>query len=109
MKDKNNMLISELVGEIMYRSLRRTVIKVIDGDTVQVARKIGKTNIIRLSGYDAPERYQRGYQESKNMLRNMIGGKTVTIRPETRDCYNRIVATVIHNRKNINRRMREII
>ena len=37
--------------------IRRKVKQVIDGDTFIVSRKIGKTNVVRLAGINAPETF----------------------------------------------------
>jgi endonuclease YncB( thermonuclease family) len=91
----------------MVYSIRRTVVKVIDGDTVQVARKIDGSNFVRLSGVNAPEKNQPGGKKATNILSGMIGGETVTMRPEARDKYGRIVATIIFNRENINKKLKK--
>ena len=54
--------------------MRRTVKKIIDGDTFVVNRKIGDTNKVRLTNVDAPERYQFGGRKATNTLRGLIGG-----------------------------------
>jgi len=89
----------------MVYSIRRTVVKVIDGDTVQVARKIDGSNIVRLSGVNAPEKNQAGGKKATNILRGMIGGETVTMRPEAKDKYGRIIATIIYDRQNVNKKL----
>jgi len=81
-------------------TIRRTVKRVIDGDTFEVARKIQGTNRIRIAGLNAPELRQKGYSEAKNRLRRLIGSKQVTIVPVGRSC-NRLVAQVRRNRKKI--------
>lgn len=86
--------------------MRRTVKKVLDGDTVVVNRKIGDTNKIRLAGVSAPEKNRAGGRQATNMLRGMIGGKSITVVPKGRS-YDRVVADVRHNRKSINKRMNE--
>lgn len=85
--------------------MRRTVKRILDGDTFLVNRKIGNTNKVRLAGYNAPEKYQFGGQKATNKLRGLIGGKTVTIIPQGRS-YDRIVANVRVNRRNVSKRMR---
>ena len=85
--------------------MRRTVKKIIDGDTFVVNRKIGNTNRIRLARVNAPEKYQYGGKKATNRLRGLIGGKTVTIIPVGRS-YGRIVAQVRHRRRSINRRLK---
>ena len=86
--------------------MRRTVKKIIDGDTFVVNRKIGNTNRIRLARVNAPEKYQYGGKRATNKLRGLIGGKTVTIIPVGRS-YGRIVANVRHRRRSINRRLKK--
>lgn len=86
--------------------MKRTVTKIIDGDTFVVNRKVDGTNKIRLADVDAPERYQFGGKQSTNMLRGLIGGRQVTLIPIARS-YDRIVANVRVNRKSVNRIMQE--
>lgn len=86
--------------------MRRTVKKVIDGDTFIVNRKINGTNKIRLANVDAPERYQFGGKSATGTLRHLIGGQTVSIIPVGRS-YDRVVANVRVDRSLVNKRMRE--
>jgi len=92
-------------SEMLNMVMRRKVKRIIDGDTFIVNRKIGKTNVIRLAGINAPEKYQFGGKTATNRLRGLIGGKTVTIVP-VGTSYHRIVANVRSNRKSINKRLR---
>ena len=85
--------------------MKRTVIKVIDGDTFVVNRKIGNTNFVRLAGVNAPEKYQFGGQQATNKLKGLIGGKPVTIVP-VGSSYGRVVANVRLHGKSINKRLR---
>jgi len=85
--------------------IRRKVKQIIDGDTFIVSRKIGKTNVVRLVGINAPEKYQFGGKKATNKLRGLIGGKTVTIVPVGKS-YDRVVADVRSNRKSISKRLR---
>ena len=82
--------------------MRRTVVKVIDGDTFVVNRKIGNTNKVRLANADAPELYQYGGRQAANVLRKLIANKKVTITPVARS-YDRVVANVRVRRKSVNR------
>ena len=84
--------------------MRRTVVKVIDGDTFVVNRKVDGTNRIRLANVDAPELNQYGGRHSANALRHVIAGRQVTITPVGRS-YDRIVADVRLKRKSVNRLM----
>lgn len=85
--------------------MRRTVKRVIDGDTFVVNRKIGNSNIVRLAGVNAPEKHQFGGRRATNKLRGLIGGKPVTIVPKARS-YGRVVADVRVNRRSVNRKLR---
>ena len=85
--------------------IRRKVKQVIDGGTFIVSRKIGKTNVVRLAGIHAPEKYHFTGKMAVNKLRGLIGGKTVTIVPVGAS-YNNLVVTGRINRKNINKRLR---
>ena len=79
-------------------TIRRTVKKVIDGDTFETYRKVQGTNRIRIAGKNAPERYQFGGNTATSKLRNQIQGKTVTVQPVSRS-YGRVVAKVRVNRR----------
>lgn len=83
-------------------TIRRTVRKVIDGDTFITNRKINGTNRVRLANYNAPELYQYGGRDAKQRLARRIEGRTVTLQPVGRS-YNRVVADVRHNRRKVNR------
>ena len=85
--------------------IRRKVKQIINGDTFIVNRKIGKTNVVRLAGINAPEKYKFGGKKAINRLKGLIGGKTVTIVP-VGTSYNKIVANVRNNRKSINKGLR---
>ncbi|MFC1697109.1 thermonuclease family protein [Nanoarchaeota archaeon] len=86
------------------KRVTRTVARVIDGDTFVTKRRIGNTNKVRLANVDAPERGRSGGTRATNMLRGMIGGKKVSVTPVGRS-YDRVVARVTQNRRNINKRM----
>ena len=87
-------------------SVKRTVKRVVDGDTVEVNRRIGDTRFVRLAGVDAPEKDELGGQRAANILRGMIGGEPIRVTPVGRS-YGRIVGVVRHERRNINKRMKE--
>ena len=78
-------------------TIRRTVKRVLDGDTIQTYRKVNGSNYIRLAGVNAPERYQFGGKEATARLKRQIQGKTVTLQPVGRS-YSRVVARVRCNR-----------
>jgi endonuclease YncB( thermonuclease family) len=87
-------------------AFKRTVKRIIDGDTIEVNRRIGNTRYVRLANVNAPEKYQFGGRKATNVLRGLIGGQQVSITPVGKS-YNRILAQVRKGRKSINKRMRE--
>ncbi len=84
--------------------MRRTVTRIVDGDTFEVKTRIGNTRFVRLAGVNAPELNQYGGSTAMNRLTELIGGKTVTIVPVGRS-YNRVVADVRYKRKSVNKRI----
>jgi len=83
-----------------------TVSEVIDGDTFKVKNgwkwenKTGDT--VRATGYNTPEENERGYEEAKRRLSNLILNKTVGIKnAKTIDDYGRLVADVYYRGKNL--------
>lgn len=85
--------------------IKRTVKRIIDGDTFVVSRKVGNSNIIRLANVNAPEKRSYGGRKATNILKGMVGGKKVSLSPVGRS-YGRVVAKVTQNRRNINKRMK---
>lgn len=61
--------------------MKRTVTRVIDGDTFVVNRKINGTNYVRLANVDAPEKYARGGRTATNTLKGLIAGHTINVNP----------------------------
>ena len=79
-------------------TIRRTVKKVLDGDTFQTYRKVRGSNYVRLAGVNAPEKYQFGGREATNRLKRQIQGKTVTLQLVGKS-YSRVVAKVRYKRR----------
>jgi len=82
---------------------RERVTRVIDGDTFMTS---SRKKPVRLANYDAPERGQRGYKVSKDTLKSMISGKTVTVDVKARDVYGRAVASVKVGAKSVSAAMK---
>jgi endonuclease YncB( thermonuclease family) len=82
--------------------LQGKVIKVTDGDTVNVLTSDNQTHKVRLSGIDAPEKNQAFGNKSKQALEDDIDGKTVSVEYSKRDKYQRIVGKITMNGKDIN-------
>lgn len=79
-------------------TIKRTVKRVLDGDTFQTYRKINGSNYVRIASKYAPEKYQFGGREATQRLKRQIQGKTVTLQPVGRS-YSRVVAKVRVNRR----------
>lgn len=92
---------------ILDEKMRRTVVKVIDGDTFIINRKVDGTNKVRLANVDMPEIYQYGGRQSTSALKRLIGGRQVTLVPVGRS-YDRIVANVRVRRKSVNKLMNSL-
>ncbi len=83
------------------RSFPVKVCKVRDGDSILV-EKGGNRYEVRLYGIDAPEYRQAGGQTARLWLKKNIAGKIVDIYVTNRDRYDRLVAVVTSDGKNIN-------
>ena len=82
------------------------VSEVIDGDTFKVLNgwkwnnKTGDT--VRPAGYNTPEENERGYEEAKRKLSNMVLNKIVDIRNvKAIDDYGRLVADVYYSGRSL--------
>ena len=80
------------------------VIKVTDGDTVNVLSSDNKTHKIRLSGIDAPEKKQAFGNKSKQALADLIDGKAVSVEFNKLDKYQRVVGKITFNGQDVNLR-----
>lgn len=70
------------------------VVKVSDGDTIQVMHG-GHAEKIRLAGIDCPENKQAFGQAAKRFTLDLAAQKIVTVKMETTDRYGRTVGEVI--------------
>lgn len=70
------------------------VVKVSDGDTIEVLRN-GHAEKIRLAGIDCPEKKQAFGQAAKRFTLALAAQKIVTVNVETTDRYGRTVGEVI--------------
>lgn len=69
------------------------VVRVIDGDTVEV-RKFNRRVRVRLDSIDCPEDGQPWGETAKAGLIKLIGGKSVRLEEHGRDPYGRTIATL---------------
>lgn len=80
------------------------VVRVIDGDTIDVRRRDGSEQRIRLFAVAAPERYERGGKESQVALYELAGGRTVTCNLVDRS-YGREVGVCLAGNIDLNAEM----
>lgn len=91
------LLLLQLLGLPTFAhamSFTGKVVKVSDGDTIQVMHE-GKAEKVRLAGIDCPESKQPFGQAAKRFVLDIAAQKTVTVLVETTDRYGRTVGEVI--------------
>lgn len=81
--------------------LAGTVIRVVDGDTLNVQLSSGPITV-RLGSVDAPEYDQAAGSDAKAALARRLNGRQVELAVETQDQYERLVAIVYLGGENIN-------
>jgi len=77
------------------------VTKVIDGDSLQITVN-GKKIETRLYGIDSPEYDQDSSKGAKKFVVNQVSGKQVTVYPQYKDSYGRLVAIISLKGKSLN-------
>ena len=82
-----------------------TVQKVHDGDTVTVVDQSGHVEKIRLADIDAPEYRQPHGQTARQSLAQKLKNELIDMTPKGRDQYDRLLATLWVNGRNINREL----
>lgn len=83
------------------------VVKVIDGDTIDVLTYKKQQIRIRLLDIDAPESRQAYGNVSKKYLASLIAGNKVLVKEKGKDVYKRTLGTIFYNSININAKMVE--
>ena len=78
------------------------VVKVTDGDTVNVLDQDRVLHKIRLMGIDAPERKQAFGRKSTKNLARYVAGEFIEVEYEKRDRYGRIVGKLLKQGQDIN-------
>ena len=100
------------ISTYTYGDFNAQVVRIVDGDTIQVIDSNGIKFKIRLLGIDTPELKQRFGYESSLSLKKIIDEKSVIIiskpeknKPYTLGRYKRIIGKIILNGKDINLEM----
>lgn len=70
------------------------IVRVLDGDTVEVLETGNRLTRVRLAGIDAPEKSQPFGQRSRQELSSLVAQRTVTVTGEDTDRYGRLLGTV---------------
>ena len=78
------------------------VVKITDGDTVNVLDQANTRHRIRLMGIDAPERKQPFGLKSKQNLSSLIAGKNIEVSYSKHDRYKRIIGKLLLDGQDIN-------
>jgi endonuclease YncB( thermonuclease family) len=87
------VLLAPLPGESAQATGR--VVGVIDGDTLDILTAGFETLRVRLSGIDAPELGQAFGRNAKAALSSLVFARSVAIEWRKRDRYDRVVAKVM--------------
>lgn len=83
-------------------SLDGKVVRILDGDTVEVLDARKRTHRVRLAGIDAPESKQPFGAKAKRALSSLVGGKTLTVDWHKRDRYDRLVGKLMLDGADVN-------
>ena len=90
-----HIIIMLLALSLHAQEFEAEVVAVMDGDTIKVLTSDKREIKIRFEHIDAPEKKQDYGQVCKQMLSDMIFGKTVYVRSQKRpDRYGRMIAEV---------------
>lgn len=78
------------------------VVRVLDGDTIEILDAGTESHRIRLHGIDTPERGQPFSRAASSALVNRIAGKQVDVAVINTDRYRRTVGVIYFEGQNIN-------
>ena len=85
--------------------LQGQVVRIIDGDSLEIKTSSGDTLTIRLQGIDAPEPGQPFNNKARSVLSEMVFGRVVEVVIEGKDQYERLLGQVYLGETWINRAM----
>ena len=95
---------------ILPRGHQFNIVKIFDGDTIQV-KGFGLKFTIRLMGIDTPELGRKGKKrqpyslQAKQKLTHLLQEKTISLKQYGMGKYNRVLAEIFVNETNINLEM----
>src|SRR5688572_6310625 len=93
-----------VVTPAMAADFTGEVIRVLDGDTIEVLHE-KKPERIRLYGIDCPEKGQPFGQKAKQATSSLLFGKAVRIESHGRDKHRRTLGTVFDGDLNVNQQL----
>lgn len=83
-----------LSGSLVAAEIQGKVIRVLDGDTIDVLQD-KKPVRVRLLNIDAPEKKQAYGSWSTNQLKDLVAGQPVTVTYTQKDRYGRVLGRVV--------------
>lgn len=92
---RNILLLCILFFPTVGHAWPATVVRVHDGDTVQVKDAYGNFYKVRVYGIDCPELKQASGQAAREMTQQLLENKTVEIISVSKDKYKRNVAGLV--------------
>lgn len=81
------------------------VVRVLDGDTVEVLDASNTPHRVRLAGIDAPEKAQAFGSRAKQQLAGLVGGQVVEVQSDKTDRYGRTVGKILVEGQDANIKM----
>jgi endonuclease YncB( thermonuclease family) len=93
-----------VVGHAMAADFKGEVIRILDGDTIEVLHE-KKPERIRLYGIDCPEKGQAFGQKAKQATSSLLFGKEVKIESHGRNKHRRTLGTVFDGDLNVNQEL----
>ncbi|CZZ84642.1 TPA: thermonuclease family protein [Enterobacter hormaechei subsp. hoffmannii] len=94
MKRKFCSLVLFVVAFSASADISGRIVRVLDGDTVEMLEPGNQLTRIRLAGIDAPEKSQPFGQRSRQELSSMVTQRHVTVTGSDTDRYGRLLGTV---------------
>lgn len=88
------LLCSLVITPALAGNFKGRVVKVLDGDTIEVLGPAKRTQRVRLQGIDAPENSQPFGTQARQRLLTLVGGKVVTVITDKRDRHGRTLGKV---------------
>ncbi len=90
-----------LLAPVTAATLTGRVVRILDGDTVEVLDATQHTERVRLGGIDAPEKTQAFGTQAKQRLADLAGGQAVSVDWAKRDRNGRVVGTLLRDDRDL--------